>query len=256
MQLPAPIANAWRWMQDHVPNFAPDQLMTSVSDAAKRLVGTIASRSGAIIGGLAMVLLDLIVTLFALFFVLRDGRGIVRFIRAVLPFEEARRERVMREIGDLIYASVIAGLAVAAMQGFLGGITFWILGLRAPVVWGTVMALFALIPVAGAWVVWVPVAIYLLVTGDVTRAIVLFVVGDRRDWHRGQRAAAHASERTFVDEWPDDVRGAAGRRGRIRFHRSGVRSRGRCDHDGDLRAGRGEPLERCGGAGGVTSAFD
>ncbi len=175
--LPAPLLNAWRWLQDHVPSLAPDQLMTSVSDAAKRLVGTIAGRSGAIIGGLAVVLLDLIVTLFALFFVLRDGRGIVRYIRAVLPFEDARRERVMREIGDLIYASVIAGLAVAAMQGFLGGITFWILGLRAPVVWGTVMALFALIPVAGAWVVWVPVAIYLLLSGEVTRAIVLFVIG-------------------------------------------------------------------------------
>jgi predicted PurR-regulated permease PerM len=177
MQLPAPIANAWRWMQDHVPNFGPDQLMTSVSEAAKRLVGTLASRSGAIIGGLAIVLLDLIITLFALFFVLRDSRGILRFIRAVLPFEEARRERVMHDIGDLIYASVIAGLAVAAMQGLLGGITFWILGLRAPVVWGTVMALFALIPVAGAWVVWLPVAIFLLVTGDVTRGIALFVVG-------------------------------------------------------------------------------
>jgi len=176
-QLPAPIINAWHWLQEHVPYLAPDQLMTSVSDAAKRLVGTLASRSGAIIGGLALVLLDLVITLFALFFVLRDSRGIVTFIRNVLPFKEPRRERVMREIADLIYASVIAGLAVAAMQGLLGGITFWLLGLRAPVVWGTVMALFALIPVAGAWVVWLPIAIFLFATGEVTRAIVLSVVG-------------------------------------------------------------------------------
>jgi len=176
-QLPAPIINTWHWLQQHVPYLAPDQLMTSVSDAAKRLVGTIASRSGAIIGGLALVLLDLVITLFALFFVLRDSRAIVTFIRNVLPFKEPRRERVMREIADLIYASVIAGLAIAAMQGLLGGITFWLLGLRAPVVWGTVMALFALIPVAGAWVVWLPIAIFLFATGEVTRAIVLSVVG-------------------------------------------------------------------------------
>jgi predicted PurR-regulated permease PerM len=72
---------------------------------------------------------------------------------------------------------VIAGLAVAAMQGLIGGITFWFLSLRAPVVWGTVMALFALIPIAGAWVVWLPIAVFLLATGEVTRAIVLFVIG-------------------------------------------------------------------------------
>jgi len=177
MPLPEPAVRAWHWLQEHVPYLAPDQLMTSVSDGAKRLVGTIASRSGAIIGGLALVLLDLVITLFALFFVLRDSQGIVAFIRGVLPVGEARRERVMREMADLIYASVIAGLAIAAIQGLLGGLTFWILGLRAPVVWGTVMALFALIPVAGAWVVWLPVAIFLLVTGEVTRAILLFAVG-------------------------------------------------------------------------------
>jgi predicted PurR-regulated permease PerM len=175
--LPAPMVSAWGWLQEHVPYLAPDQLMTSVSDGAKRLVATLASRSGAIIGGLALVLLDLVVTLFALFFVLRDGKSIVAFIQNVLPFKEPRRGRVMREMGDLIYASVIAGLAVAAMQGLIGGITFWFLSLRAPVVWGTVMALFALIPIAGAWVVWLPIAVFLLATGEVTRAIVLFVIG-------------------------------------------------------------------------------
>jgi predicted PurR-regulated permease PerM len=177
LQMPAPVVGVWQWLEQHVPYFAPDQLMTSLSDAAKRMVGMLASGSGAIITGIAVVLLDLVITLFALFFVLRDGRAITAFIRGVLPFDDARRERVMRDIGDLIYASVTAGLAVAAIQGFLGGVTFWILGLRAPVVWGTVMGIFALIPVAGAWVVWLPVAIYLLVMGEVTRAIALMAIG-------------------------------------------------------------------------------
>src|SRR5262249_10317348 len=144
---------------------------------AKRLVGALASKSGAIIGGLALVLLGLVITLFALFFLLRDGKSIVTFLQNVLPFKEPRRGRVMRGGGGFIYGSGGAGLAGAAMQGLLGGITFGILSLRAPVVWGTVMALFALIPIAGAWVVWLPIAIFLLATGEVTRAIVLFVIG-------------------------------------------------------------------------------
>lgn len=178
MQLPAPIARAWRWLQDNVAYFAADQLMTSLTDAGKKFVGTLAARSGAIITSVAVVLVQLIITLFALVFALRDGGAIVAFLRRILPFEDdARRDRVLREIGDLIYASVTAGLSVAATQGFIGGVTFWIIGVRAPVVWGAVMALAALIPVAGAWLVWVPVAIYLLAIGELAHAIVLIVIG-------------------------------------------------------------------------------
>lgn len=175
---PPPSAmNAWHWLQSHVPYLAPDRIMASVNDAAQQTVGALAAGSGALISSIAIVLLDVIITLFALFFVLRDADSIVASIRALMPFSEERRDRILKEVGDLIYASVIAGLAVAAVQGLLGGVTFWALGLRASVVWGTVMAFFALIPVAGAWVVWFPVAIWLLVTGEVTRAVILFAIG-------------------------------------------------------------------------------
>ncbi len=174
---PPSVLNAWHWLQAHVPYLAPDRIMASVNEAAQRMVGALAAGSGALISGIALVLLDLIITLFALFFVLRDSDAIVASIRALMPFSEDRRDRILKEVGDLIYASVIAGLAVAAVQGLLGGLTFWALGVRAAVVWGTVMAFFALIPVAGAWVVWFPVAIWLLVTGEVTRAVILFAIG-------------------------------------------------------------------------------
>ena len=175
--LPPPVMNAWHWLQAHVPYLAPDRIMASVNDAAQQMVGALAAGSGALISGVAIVLLDLIITLFALFFVLRDGEAIVASIRVLLPFREDRRDQVLQEVGDLIYASVTAGLAVAAIQGLLGGLTFWALGLHAAVVWGTVMAFFALIPVAGAWVIWFPVAIWLLATGEVTHAVILFAIG-------------------------------------------------------------------------------
>ena len=63
--------------------------------------------------------------------------SIVRHVRAVMPFRETQRDRVLKEVGDLIFASVIAGLVVASIQGALGGLAFWLLGIRAPVVWGT-----------------------------------------------------------------------------------------------------------------------
>jgi predicted PurR-regulated permease PerM len=171
------LTKAWGWLQTHVPELAPNNLMESLSAAGQQIAGALASTSGAVLGGVALVLIDLIVTLFALFFFLRDAPTILRLVRAVMPFGETHRDRVLNEVGDLIFASVVAGLVVASIQGALGGIAFWLIGIRAPVVWGTIMAFFALIPVAGAWVIWLPVALWLLATGDVTKGLVLMGLG-------------------------------------------------------------------------------
>jgi predicted PurR-regulated permease PerM len=171
------LTKAWGWLQTHIPELAPNNLMESLSAASQQIVGALASTSGAVLGGVALVLVQLIITLFTLFFFLRDAPAILRHVRAVLPFGEAQRDRVLKEVGDLIFASVIAGLAVASIQGTLGGIAFWLIGIRAPVVWGTIMAFFALIPVLGAWVIWLPVALWLLATGDVTKGLVLIGIG-------------------------------------------------------------------------------
>jgi predicted PurR-regulated permease PerM len=175
---PAWLTTAWGWLQGHVPELAPDNLMESVSAAGQAAAKALASTSGAVLGGVALVLVQLIITLFALFFFLRDAPAIVRQVRAVMPFrDDGERDRVLKQVGDLIFASVIAGLVVASIQGALGGVAFWLIGIRAPVVWGTIMAFFALIPVAGAWVVWLPVALWLLATGDVTKGLVLIGLG-------------------------------------------------------------------------------
>jgi predicted PurR-regulated permease PerM len=66
---------------------------------------------------------------------------------------------------------------VAAVQGTLGGITFWLLGLPSPVTWGVVMTLLCTLPIVGAWLVWLPAAIGLAMSGDYTKAIILAIVG-------------------------------------------------------------------------------
>jgi predicted PurR-regulated permease PerM len=66
---------------------------------------------------------------------------------------------------------------VAALQGALGGLIFWFLGLHAPVLWGVVMGLLALLPAVGAALIWVPTAIYLLATGSIWQGVVLLTFG-------------------------------------------------------------------------------
>jgi predicted PurR-regulated permease PerM len=77
----------------------------------------------------------------------------------------------------MLSATIRAGLLVAAVQGLLGGITFAILGLPSPVFWGVVIAFLSLLPIFGAWMVWLPAGIGLLLGGQVGRGVALLIAG-------------------------------------------------------------------------------
>ena len=138
--------------------------------------GVVAGQAGAMLRNLVLIIVDLVVMLFALFFLFRDGDAIMAALRLALPFESEQSERMIAQAGQLVQASVIAGFVVAALQGALGGITFALLGLGAPVFWGVVMGFAALLPI-GAGVVWLPAAVWLLSTGSVGRGVALMAVG-------------------------------------------------------------------------------
>ena len=86
-------------------------------------------------------------------------------------------DRLFGRVGDTIYATIYGTLAVAAVQGLLGGLMFWWLGLPAPLLWGVVMALLAVVPVLGAFVVWIPAALFLAMEGSWGKALILAVWG-------------------------------------------------------------------------------
>jgi len=128
---------------------------------------------GAVLRNIALFLFELVVMLFALFYFLRDGAAIMRRIRLFLPFEEAVREKMLAEARDLIFASVTTSLVIAAVQGIICGGAFAIVGVGSPLFWGVVMAFLSLLPVVGAWPVWILAAIWLFSTGHAARALLL-----------------------------------------------------------------------------------
>jgi predicted PurR-regulated permease PerM len=147
-----------------------------VQQASAWIAGLVAAQAGAVLRNLVLIIVDVIVMLFALFFFFRDGDAIMAALRRALPFESGQSERMIAQATELIHASVIAGFVVATLQGVCGAMTFALLGLGAPVFWGVVMAFFALLPI-GAGIVWLPAAIWLLLTGSVGRGVTLIVVG-------------------------------------------------------------------------------
>jgi predicted PurR-regulated permease PerM len=166
----------WAWVQQHAPIIAGITLADLAGDLGRRLGAFAAASAGDLLRNIGVLLFDLIVVLFALFFLFRDAKGIMRMVRRVLPFEEEQREQVIRQAHDLIRASVVSAVAVASAQGAAGGLLFWAVGIGAPVFWGVTMAFLSLLPI-GAWAIWPPAGVWLLVNGSTGKGIILLAVG-------------------------------------------------------------------------------
>jgi predicted PurR-regulated permease PerM len=171
------LEQAWNRIRVLLPGAQSVDLRSLIEDVISRTGGFVAARIGGLLADIAVLLFQLLVTLIALFFFLRDADAIMRDVRALLPFEDLRRERMIRQTRELVYASIAAGLVIAALQGLAGGLVFAVLGLGAPVFWGVMMGLLALLPFVGTWVVWMPAAIWLMATGQVVTGVVLAVLG-------------------------------------------------------------------------------
>lgn len=166
----------WVWAQEHLPGVSPTNLETLARQGAEWVAGELAGKLGAVLRNVAIFLFDLVVTIFALFYLFRDGDSMVAGLRRVLPFDEPYREQMIRQARELIFASVTSSLVVAAVHGILGGIAFALVGIGAAVFWGVVMAFFALLPLVGAWLIWVPAALWLIARGQIGRGVALVVI--------------------------------------------------------------------------------
>ena len=117
------------------------------------------------------------IMLYLLFFFLRDGGALSRRIKEAIPLEAEIKRNIFSKFTTVIRATVKGNIVVAMLQGALGGLMFWFLGIHAPVLWGTLMAFLSLLPAVGAAIVWIPVAIYFLATGAIWQGVLLIAYG-------------------------------------------------------------------------------
>jgi predicted PurR-regulated permease PerM len=115
--------------------------------------------------------------LYLLFFFLRDGQRLARRIRQAVPLQEELERNLFAKFVDVIRAAIKGNIVVAAVQGALGGVIFWFLDIHAAILWAVLMAFLSLLPAIGTALVWLPVAIYLLVAGEIWQGVVLIAFG-------------------------------------------------------------------------------
>ncbi len=120
---------------------------------------------------------SLVITLYLAFFLIRDGEQMVLELRRAIPLAPPHQQVLIEKFTTVIRATVKGSLLVAVIQGGLGGLAFWFLGVGEAFLWGVLMAFLSLLPVLGSALVWLPMVLYFLATGAVWQGLVLLAFG-------------------------------------------------------------------------------
>lgn len=145
--------------------------------AAQTTAAYIGSRLAGLLGTSFRAITQLVIMLFILFFLFRDRSLALTFLRSLLPLRDDESSELLTRVGDTIYATALGRLAIAALQGVLAGLAFWVLGVPGAILWAFTTAVMAMIPTFGAVLVWGPIAIYLGISGHWGKAALLAVWG-------------------------------------------------------------------------------
>jgi predicted PurR-regulated permease PerM len=172
--VPQAIANS---ILRHLPeSWQNIDIIGPLRQGAESIASYLASRIGSVLKNLFSFFVNLFILLFALFFMFRDGKKILRAVRHLIPFEREIQEDMLRESRDLIFASVAVALLIAAIQGVLGGLAFELAGMPVPVFLGVLIAFFSIVPVVGSALIWVPAGLWLGFNGHWGKALLVFAI--------------------------------------------------------------------------------
>jgi predicted PurR-regulated permease PerM len=168
------------WMRAILDQFGLTDLAAARAQLTAALTQAsqlIAARALGIGLGAFDFVLGLGVMLYLLFFFLRDGDGLLKRVKSAVPLRAEQKSLLFTRMSVVARATVKGGVIVALVQGLLGGLAFWVLGIPAALLWAVVMAFLSLLPSVGAAIVWGPVALYLLATGEIWPGLLLMGYG-------------------------------------------------------------------------------
>jgi len=145
----------------------------NLTTVMEQVAGRVNETATAVISGSVYSLVQALIMLFVLYYLYRDEDLVLATVRSLSPLTEIETNRLLNRLGDTIHATIYGTVVVAIIQGALGGVIFWLLGLPGAILWGLVMAVLAIIPYLGAFVVWAPAAAFLFAEGHWVKSLIL-----------------------------------------------------------------------------------
>lgn len=166
------IDKAASWVGVHT-GVSPDVLRRSVITRIDAAGGALVKKTAGVLSGIGAGIVSLVIMLVAFFFLLREGRRVVRGAAGLLPLSQNEIDTLIEKIDAAVQANVVGVLAVAAAQGTLLALALWVLGIPSFLLWGLIAAICSVVPMIGSSVVWVPLTIYLFLTGSLVKGFIL-----------------------------------------------------------------------------------
>lgn len=140
-----------------------------------KIKGNLPESVATIFGSIYGFVLNFFIFIFAFFFLLKDGHHFIKYLKRLIPMKNEYKEALFVKFRDVSSAVFRDTIFVALIQGFLAGLGFWFFGVPSPFFWAVIASFFALIPIVGTTIIWVPATIYLFLIGDIYPALALFV---------------------------------------------------------------------------------
>jgi len=144
-----------------------------VQGNSKAAAGWLVGKLQSVLSGGLQTVTQMAVTLYTLFFFFKDGSQARAAAKSLLPMQPGQADHLLGRMADSMKATMLGSLSIAAIQGTLGGLAFFVLGVPQAAVWTVVMAMMATIPSLGTFVVWAPVAVFLALSGHLVKAAIL-----------------------------------------------------------------------------------
>ncbi len=168
------------WVTDRMNQFGLGNVAAwkqKLSSAISQGTSLIAAQALSIGQNTFEFIVNFFITIYLVFFLLRDGASLGARINAAIPLDEQDKRELRLKFTTVIRAAVKGNVVVAIAQGALGGLAFWVLGVNGALLWAVIMAFLSLLPAIGGGLVWLPVAVYFLVTGAVWQGLGLIAYG-------------------------------------------------------------------------------
>ena len=150
-----------------------DGLQDALTPAFERLLQEVTG----IIALTIQVAIGVLVLVFLLYYFLKDGDELIQWLRRVVPLDESVVTEFLAETDRITWAVLKSHVFVAVIEGVLGGIGLWLLGVPNPLFWTLIMVIVSILPAIGIWLVWAPAVAYLFLIGTPVQAVLLLAYG-------------------------------------------------------------------------------
>jgi predicted PurR-regulated permease PerM len=169
------VLNSWSWSQNSEIKLklSPEQVRNSAQKLSQYLIPVLQTTYRS----LGQFLFFIFIMFFSLYYLLIDGKKLVRYIIFLSPLPPKYEKLLVGKINLMARTTFKNQILMSFLQGTLGGILFWLTGVSSPIILGIIMAIMAAIPFTGTAFVWIPVAIIMLALGNVTSGIIIILAG-------------------------------------------------------------------------------